>query len=436
MKKAFLRTLGCKVNQFETAAFKHELEDKGIAVVDTLEAADLVIINTCTVTAKAGGESRREVRKALRRNPRAQVVVTGCHAQLEYAELTALRGLDTSRLTVIGNDDKGKLVDGILSGSTRESRTHIVPASAITEIAPLKVQRFEGRTRAYLRVQDGCESYCSYCIVPYARGKSRSLPIADVLDQAAAYAESGHREIVITGIHIGRYGLDLSGDCHIVSLLDTVCKQFPGIRFRLSSIEPLEISGALLDLVASTDNLMPHLHIPLQNGDSEVLKRMNRRYTAGQYADVIARCRQVLPDAAIGLDIMVGFPGESEDHFNNSKNLIESIDCSYLHIFPYSRRPGTRAAGFTDQVDAEVKQRRVGILHRLDREKRVSFYRRFLNTRRTALLETEKVSGNVLKGYTDNYIPIVADRPGTLPEQSVEVELLELTAASVTARIV
>jgi len=436
MKKAFLRTLGCKVNQFETAAFKSDLENHGIEIVDDLGQADLVIINTCTVTAKAGGESRREVRKALRRNDKARVVVTGCHAQLEYDELSRLPDIDTTRLTVAGNDRKGQLVGDLLAGGENGQQIHVSPVSTITEMAPLQVHRFEGRTRAYLRVQDGCESFCSYCIVPYARGRSRSLPADQVFAQTAMYAEAGHREIVVTGIHAGRYGLDLSDNCNIVSLLDSLSDRFPDMRFRLSSIEPLEITDDLLTLIGSTENLMPHLHIPLQSGDSEVLKRMNRRYTAEQYREVIQRCREVLPDAAIGLDIMVGFPGENEEHFNNSKNLIESIDCSYLHIFPYSRRPGTRAAEFGDQVDGVIKQARADALHRLDRTKRLSFYSRFTGSTRTALLETEKVSGNTLKGYTDNYIPVVVDRPQVLPERAVTVKLIEQSGTSMKATIV
>jgi threonylcarbamoyladenosine tRNA methylthiotransferase MtaB len=436
MKRAFLSTLGCKVNQYETAAFKSDLEDHGIEIVDRLEQADLVIINTCTVTSKAGGESRREVRKALRRNHRATVVVTGCHAQLEYEELYRLPDIDSSRLIVAGNDRKGQLISSLLDDRYDTQPIPVPPASRIIDIAPLTVHRFEGRTRAYLRVQDGCESFCSYCIVPYARGRSRSLPVQSVLAQAAAYADSGHREIVVTGIHVGRYGADLSDNCHIVELLDILCGRFPGIRFRLSSIEPLEISDDLLALMADTENLMPHLHIPLQSGDSEILKRMNRRYSAEQYAKVVAACRSALPDAAIGVDVMVGFPGETEEHFNNSRNLIESVDCSYLHIFPYSRRPGTKAAEFANQVSDTVKQQRADRLRQLDAEKRQAFYRRFINTTRTALLETERASGPMIKGYTDNYIPIIGEKPAILPTDAVAVELTGIAAGSMTARIV
>lgn len=436
MKKAFLSTLGCKVNQFETAAFKSQLEQEGVAVTSNLEEADFIIINTCTVTAKAGSESRRELRKALRRNERATVVVTGCHAQLEHDELSRLPDIDSARLVVAGNDAKENLIAQLLSTQPPPSPRLSGEIHELREIAPLQVDRFEGRTRAYLRVQDGCESFCSYCIVPYARGPSRSLPLAQVERQTMIYQQAGHREIVVTGIHVGRYGLDLSENCNIVGLLDRLCQNYPSIRFRLSSIEPLEISPALLGLMSEAENLMPHLHIPLQSGDNEVLKRMNRRYTREQFREVVDTCRIAIPDAAIGFDVMVGFPGETAAMFENSRELIHTTDATYLHIFPFSKRPGTKAASFGNQIDSAVKQRRVEILRTLGGKKSRAFYHRFINSRREALLETEQLTGDKLKGYTDNYIPIVTDIPHNLPKEPVTVELTELLTDCVAARIV
>jgi threonylcarbamoyladenosine tRNA methylthiotransferase MtaB len=436
MKKAYLSTLGCKVNQFETAAFKNQLKQRGVEITSDLERADYIIVNTCTVTAKAGGESRREVRKALRRNDKAVVLVTGCHAQLEHDELARLPDIDPGRLIIAGNDAKERIVATLLADGSEAGTQPIREIRQVQHIAPLQVDRFEGRTRAYLRVQDGCESFCSYCIVPYARGPSRSLPLAEVMHQASIYEQAGHREIVVTGIHIGRYGSDLSENCNIVRLLDRLCQEFSTIRFRLSSIEPLEISSELLNLMSQAENLMPHLHIPLQSGDNEVLERMNRRYTREQFSAVIDRCRTAVPEAAIGLDIMVGFPGETDSMFEHSRALIDSTDCTYLHVFPFSKRPGTRAAGFDDQIATAVKQNRVEILRRLGREKSRAFYRRFINSRRVALLETEKLSGDRLKGYTDNYIPVVTPRPGMCPTTPVVVELIKLSAESVEARLV
>ena len=436
MKKAYLSTLGCKVNQFETAAFKSQLEQQGVIVTSDLEAADYIIVNTCTVTAKAGGESRREVRKALRRNQNAVVLVTGCHAQLEHDELTRLPDIDPSRLVITGNDAKDRIIANLLAGNVETDSRPSREISQVQEIAPLQVERFEGRTRAYLRVQDGCESFCSYCIVPYARGRSRSLPLTEVIHQASIYAQAGHHEIVITGIHVGRYGLDLSENCNVVGLLDRLCQEFSSIRFRLSSIEPLEIGPELLNLMTQADNLMPHLHIPLQSGDNDVLKRMNRRSTRDQFRRVVDKCRAAVPDAAIGFDVMVGFPGETESMFENTRELIDSTDCTYLHVFPFSKRPGTRAAEFNDQITSDLKQQRVETLRTLGREKSSAFYRRYINSTREALLETEKLSGNTLKGYTDNYIPVVTALPRKLPATPVVVKLIELSGATVKARIV
>jgi threonylcarbamoyladenosine tRNA methylthiotransferase MtaB len=435
MKKAYLSTLGCKVNQFETAAFKTELEQRGLRVTADIADADLIIINTCTVTEKAGQESRREIARAARRNPGAEIVVTGCHAQLAADELRAMSDIDQGRLRIVKNDAKDQLVGSVLE-SNSAARTVPLPASqANNSINRLAVSRFIGRTRAYLRVQDGCESFCSYCIVPYTRGKSRSLPIGEVLEQAARYEAAGHREIVVTGIHVGHYGLDLSEGHDIVSLMARLCSRFRKTRFRLSSIEPLEINDQLLGLMAGTENFMPHLHIPLQSGDNSVLSRMNRRYRTEEFSKIISRCRTMLPDAALGLDVLVGFPGESEAQFNNTKALLESIDLSYLHVFPYSPRPGTRAAAFEGQVAKSVKQKRVEQLLYLSDEKKKAFYSRFIGSRRTALVEREKTSGGGLRGFTDNYIPLQINYDGPKPAGAVIVELDRLAEGVVQAHI-
>lgn len=435
MKKAYLSTLGCKVNQFETAALKTDSEKLGLQVTGQIEEADYIIINTCTVTAKAGAESRREIRKAARLNNCAVIVVTGCHAQLAAEELRKIPDIDPSRLMIVGNDHKDQLVSDILKTHVNMNDPTVAEIQTVTEILDLTVNKFDGRTRAYLRVQDGCESYCSYCIVPYARGKSRSLPFKDVLSQAAKYAKSGHKEIVITGIHVGNYGLDLDENHTITSLIELLCNDFPELRFRLSSIEPLEIHSDLLKLMEEMDNFMPHLHIPLQSGDNDILRRMNRRYTAEQFIDIVEKCRKQLHDAAIGLDVLVGFPGETDALFSNTVSLLESLDFTYLHVFPYSKRPGTKAASFSDQVEPSVKQQRVKRLRSLSDKKKKAFYSRFVHSRRRALLETEKFAEGILKGYTDNYIPIRVEKPVTIPTKPVVVELDKLSGNAMLAHI-
>lgn len=439
MKKAYLTTLGCKVNQFETAAFSSQLESHGIQVIAELEPADLIIVNTCTVTAKAGAESRREVKKMLRKNPHATVVVTGCHAELASEELRRLGIVDHGRLIVAGNEAKESLIRSIIDGRGKELTPPVKNDENKAQISGLQAERFEGRTRAYLRVQDGCDNFCSYCIVPYARGRSRSLPVEQVINQAAAYEKGGHHEIVVTGIHVGRYGLDQSENCHIAELLQLLSSRFPKVRFRLSSIEPLEIDDRLLAVMADAENIMPHLHIPLQSGDDAVLAKMNRRYTSRQFRAVVEKCRTTLPDAAIGFDAMVGFPGETEDRFENTRTLIDSLDCTYLHVFPYSRRAGTAAADFKQQLDSSTKQRRAAILRRLSDKKSRAFYDRFINARRMVLLESAHASitpAGQIKGFTDNYIPVVVERPANLPTEPVMAELIEPCGKAVRARII
>ena len=431
MKKAYLSTLGCKVNQFESAAFKTDMEERGLAVTRDVTEADIIVINTCAVTNKASAQSRQEIRKAARQNSHAEIVVTGCHAQLAADELRNLADIDHKRLLILGNDLKEELVATVLDKTGPGVHRDI---DQVTEISRLTVKQFSGRTRAFLRVQDGCNSYCSYCIVPYTRGRSRSLSLAEVLSQAHRYADAGHLEIVITGIHVGQYGQDLEPSIDICQLMRDLCLALPAIRFRLSSIEPLEINLKLLTLMKELDNFMPHLHIPLQSGDNEILARMNRRYNSDQFIDVIETCQKIVPEAAIGIDALVGFPGESTQQFSNTKKLLERINCTYLHVFPYSNRPGTKAASFDNQLDKHEKRKRVESLRELDRIKRTQFYQRFVGTCRPALLETERAIDGRLRGFTDNYIPVLVEGEDYLMNHVVTVDLKSLADTAVNAQ--
>ncbi|MEE4165519.1 MAG: MiaB/RimO family radical SAM methylthiotransferase [Desulfocapsaceae bacterium] len=375
------------------------------------------------------------MRKAAHVNTHAGIAVTGCHAQLAAEEIIKTGSLAANRLAIVGNDRKDLLVTHILEGKHQEDMPSDDLRTRSAEISMLPVSRFAGRTRAYLRIQDGCNSFCSYCIVPYTRGQSRSLPAGEVLEQAGKYAAAGHHEIVVTGIHVGQYGRDLNQADDIVTIMERLCNALPEIRFRLSSIEPLEISSPLLSLMKNTDNFMPHLHIPLQSGDSHILARMNRRYTSDQFLAIVQKCRAELPEAAIGIDVLVGFPGESPEHFNNTRELLERIDFSYLHVFPYSKRPGTKAAGFGDQVRKNVKAERVEALRFLSEKNRLAFYTEHIGTTRTVLLENERDRSGLLKGFTDNYIPVLIDGDDTLKNRIVTVELDFLTGDSVQANL-
>lgn len=420
MKKVAITTLGCKVNQFESASFVNGFEELGCTMVPFSSKADIYVINTCTVTGRAGQQSRQLVRRAMRSNPQARIVVTGCYAQMDP---DALLTMVENPLTIVGNGYKHLLVDAAVAENPPDLVMLMGQISRQKDICTLPVRHFIGRTRAYLRIQDGCDNFCSYCIVPYTRGRSRSVDLNTVLEQTAVFEEQGYRELVITGINVGKYGLDLDGDLEIYSLLDRICGSFPSLRIRLSSVEPTEVSDRLLDLISHHENFMPHLHIPLQSGDDLVLARMNRRYTGTDFGGIINRINAVLPQAAIGCDVLGGFPGETEEQAENTYQLLASLPISYLHVFPYSRRPGTLAASFTDQLPGPVKQQRVARLRQLDGQKRLDFYRRHLGSTFSVLVERRVKQKGLLQGFSENYIPIQFQGQNSLIRSVARVRL-------------
>ncbi len=431
MKKVFITTLGCKVNQFESAAFKTGFIERGLEVVGASEEADLIVINTCAVTAGAGAQSRQTIRQALRHNPSAKIIITGCYAEIAAKELADAKELQNRTYRLVGNSKKDGLVAGALK---KESETQEIIMGAIneaSEICRLPVRRFGERARAYLRIQDGCESFCTYCIVPYTRGPSRSLPVSEVIDQAKLFVEEGHKEIVLTGIHLGYYGKELAGNNDLVSLLDQLTTATPEASYRISSLEPLEINESLLTLMRERKNIQPHLHIPLQSGNDEILSRMNRRYTTDQFQRVITLCRQYLPDAALGIDILAGFPGETDEQFTAAENFLRSLSFSYLHVFPYSIRPGTVAAGFKEHVPKKIKDARVARLRLLSDEKKNAFYQSQIGRIRPVLVEGRRDSDGMLKGFTDNYIAVHFAGPDHLLNSVTAVRLRLLKDHSV-----
>ena len=427
MQKVFIVTLGCKVNQFESAAFKTGFEERGMVVVATSKEADIIVVNTCAVTAGAGAQSRQALRQALRHNSTARIIITGCYAEIAAKELTAAKELQGRTYSLIGNSKKDGLVAGIFAEEAASPKIIMGTIDAASEICRLPVRRFGERARAYLRIQDGCESFCTYCIVPYTRGPSRSLPIAEVIEQAKIFVAEGHKEIVLTGIHLGYYGKDLGGNDDLISLLDQVTRAVPDVAYRISSLEPLEISESLLALMCERKNIQPHLHIPLQSGSDEILVAMNRRYTIEQFARVLRLCRQYLPDAALGIDILAGFPGETEAQFSAAESFLRTLSFSYLHVFPYSIRPGTVAAGFKGQVPKAIKEARVASLRRLSDDKKQAFYQSQLGRIRPVLVEGSRDKDGLLKGFTDNYIAVRFTGPDQLYNSitSVRLELLK-----------
>ncbi|MBW2466609.1 MAG: tRNA (N(6)-L-threonylcarbamoyladenosine(37)-C(2))-methylthiotransferase MtaB [Deltaproteobacteria bacterium] len=430
-----IATLGCKVNQCESASFHEKFVEKGCSVTSFSKSADIYVINTCAVTAKAAAQSRQLIRKAHRCNPDARVIVTGCYAQVEPQKI---REILAGPGFIVGNANKHQLIDAVLSDKKGHKLSlkpldekYFKDIACQKEISLLPVKRFLGRTRAFLKIQDGCNNFCTYCIVPYARGRSRSLPMDQVLDQAGQYTTEGHSEIVITGIHVGHYGLDLNPPVNLLMMLQKLTSLAPEVRFRLSSLEPTEISDDILMFMMGTDNFMPHLHIPLQSGSNEILKKMNRKYSAEQFAAIIKQCKEKVPDAAIGIDVLVGFPGETEQNFMETYDLLANLPVTYLHVFPYSRRPGTPAAKMKNQVPAKIKAERVAVLRKLDHKKRSVFYESRIGKVHRILVESEKSKDGLFKGFTENYIPVHFEAKPEHINQVVPVKLKKLMDSNV-----
>lgn len=428
-----LATLGCKVNQFESAAFLSAFAERDVEVVPFSQEADVYIVNTCAVTAKASAQSRRMIRTALRKNPEARMVVTGCYAQIGSQDIM---GIVEQPLCIIGNGFKDNLVDVALAEQHCDLEMLMGDISRRKEICPLEVRRFPGRTRAYLKIQDGCNSFCSYCVVPFTRGRSRSQAPEQVLRQARIFAEEGYLEQVVTGIHTGTYGHDLSPRTDLVSLLRLLVRECPG-RFRVSSLDPGEITDELLALMATEKNLMPHLHIPLQSGDDRILKKMQRHYRGEDFANLIGRIKEKLPAAAIGVDVMAGFPGEDDRAFRNTYDLLARLPITYLHVFPYSKRPGTVAAGMAGQVLKQVKEERVALLQELAGRKKREFYAAHLGEVREVLTEMgDRWKSGRRQGFTDNYIPVSFVAPAVAANQLVKIRLAQLDEERVSGTLV
>jgi threonylcarbamoyladenosine tRNA methylthiotransferase MtaB len=388
------------------------------------------------VTRKAAMQSRQAVRQAIRTHPGARIVVTGCHAQTAPAELSAIDGVDL----VVSNQDKHHIPQQILDNRPK------TPTVSDAEVWPVmaSVDQFQAlpgiahghRTRPFLKIQDGCNAFCTYCIVPHARGRSRSLPMDQVLTQIEQLGRLGYREVVLTGIHIGVYGNDLTPATSLTDLLGRIRDMGAIERVRVSSIEPVELSNDIIGLAAVgadiPGRLCPHFHIPLQSGDDEILRRMHRPYNQALFKDLVHAIIDRLPTAAVGVDTLIGFPGESEPAFENTYRLIESLPIAYLHVFPFSARQGTPAFSFKDQIDTTVIKKRCERMRQLGDQKRLLFYKRHIGKRVKVLVEStrDKVDGR-LKGFTDNYIPVHVEGTDDLFNTFQKVTIIGLTSDGV-----
>lgn len=397
-RTAALATLGCKTNQFESAALEEQLGAAGWTIVPFDAGAELVIVNTCTVTAATDSQSRNLIRRARRLNPDCRVVVTGCYAQIDPAALRALPGV----ALVLGNAEKQDLLR--LLGEEKGEKVHVSDLREAGGSVP-SLTSFAERSRAFVQIQNGCNAFCSYCIIPFARGPSRSVAPEMVLEQVQQLVAAGYQEVVLTGIHIGGYGLDLETPGDLVTLIKRLLTSSSVHRLRLGSIEPTEIPEELIELLATSPVLCPHLHIPLQAGDDAVLARMNRHYDTTFFRALIEGLAARIPDLAIGLDLIAGFPGESEVEFAHTMQLVEALPVTHLHVFPYSKRPGTPAALMAEQVAPEVIKERAAQLRALGIAKLDTFTRNFIGRELEVVVEGGG-KGGVLRGISRNYLPI------------------------------
>lgn len=397
-------TVGCKVNFVDTEAIWQLFKQEGYEQVDFEETADVYLINTCTVTNTGDKKSRQIIRRAIRKNPDAIVAVTGCYAQTSPAEILAIDGVDL----VIGTQDRGKLMEYI--NKIREERKPINAVRNIMktrEFEELSVPGFSERTRAFLKIQEGCNNFCTFCIIPWSRGLSRSRDPHNVLEQARQLADAGYKEIVLTGIHTGGYGDDLV-DYRLSDLLKDLSDVDGLSRIRISSIEASQIDDAMIDVLNGSDKMCRHLHIPLQAGDDDVLKRMRRKYTTAEYAEKIRKIKEAMPGVAITTDVIVGFPGETDEMFERGFRFMEEVGFSKIHVFPYSKRTGTPAARMDNQVDEEVKQARVDRLIELSDRMQLAYAEQFVGQVLDVIPERPKkgLDAGWLIGYSDNYLPI------------------------------
>jgi threonylcarbamoyladenosine tRNA methylthiotransferase MtaB len=396
MRIAFT-TLGCKINQYETEVISRELRSRGNTIVPFDAEAEVYIINTCSVTAKSDYQCRQVIRSAVRRGKGAKVVVTGCYAETRPEELKGIPGV----ALVIGNRDKAAIPDQIMKGEPASDRE---VTSTASEPAPIKA--LQSRTRGFLKIQDGCNNRCSYCIVPFARGGSRSVAIADVVTEFERLVHAASPEVVLTGIHIGSYGSDLRPATSLTDLLATLVSKRNRTRIRLSSIEPNELTAGIIKLLGQ--GLCRHLHIPLQSGDDAILKTMRRNYTTGFYLELLENISQQVPGIALGADIIVGFPGERDAEFQNTMNLVERSPLTHLHVFSYSPRPGTPAAGREPQVPEWVKKERSEALRNLAKRKNFDFRKKCMGSDAKVVVEDKKdVNSGLLTGLTDNYMRVL-----------------------------
>jgi len=434
MPKFITTTLGCKVNQCESESIAKTLISSGWTHAGEDETvAGLCIINTCTVTRRASMQSRQAIRQAIRSNPGAVVIVTGCYAQTEPDELRKIEGIDR----IIENKEKERIFE-IITNETAHSFSFSLgsgcPADSCGFVhAP--AARSKSRTRAFLKIQDGCDAFCTYCIVPYARGRSRSISVESVIESINNLKKAGYREVVLSGIHLGKYGQDLSPETTLTALLELINDSCVTDRVRLSSIEPNELTPGIIKLAAESGKICHHFHVPLQSGDNGILEKMHRPYSREYFKDLIIRIKESIPDAAIGVDILAGFPGETEEAFRNTYSLIEELPVSYLHVFPFSPRKKTPAFDFPEQVPSNIIKARCTEMRRLGASKKADFYQKASGTELDILIEDKRdENSGMLKGISSNYISVLIKGEESIRNSIVKVHINKVSGSYATGQ--
>lgn len=400
MKVSFY-TLGCKVNLYETETIMNKFKKKGYEIVDFNDKADIVVINTCTVTNTSDKKSRNIIRQAVKNNDGAVIVVMGCYSQVRSEDIKEIDGVNI----IIGNTNKSKVVELVEDYiKNRENKT-LVENIMHTDFEPMVLDSFETKTRAFVKIQDGCNNYCSYCIIPYTRGNIRSKPKEEVVEEIKCLVNNGYKEVVLTGIHTGHYGKERY-DYDFSDLLNELCCIDGLLRLRISSIEITELDDKFLETLKNNKQIVDHIHIPLQSGCDKTLKEMNRKYDTAYFINKINEIRKIRPNISITTDLIVGFPNETIEDFNETYEFIKKVNFSKIHVFPYSRRKGTKADLMENQIPEQVKKERVRKILELSKELELDYMNKHLNKELEILVE--KYEDGIIFGHTSNYIGIKA----------------------------
>ena len=422
MKRVAFYTLGCKVNQYETEAMLELFEKEGYEKAETEDYADVYVINTCTVTHMSDRKSRQYIRRMKKKNPDAIIAVVGCYSQVSPEEILSIDEVNL----VMGTNDRKKIVEEVKKIDASRKVSTVDDIMKVKAFEEIEINKTNGKTRAFLKIQDGCDRYCSYCIIPYARGRVRSRDLESIVKEVENLASNGYKEVVLTGIHVASYGKDIKETD--IKLLDVI-KQINNIegieRIRLSSVEPILFTDEFVEAVSAMDKVCPHYHLSLQSGCDETLKRMKRRYTTEEYKTIVDRLRAAIPNVSITTDVIVGFPGETNEEFDKTYEFLKDIELTHMHIFKYSPRKGTPAATMENQVDPSTKHERSEKLLQLNEENFKKFGQKMLDKEFNVLFE-QKVGDNKFEGLTENYVKVIVESDKDLSEQILKVKITDV----------